>query len=145
VDGHHIRFTDGSEERFDAIIAATGYTTALPFLADDISPIEANSTHLNLYNRVAHPTLDGLYFIGFFDVTGGSNIRMMDDQADYISALATGTVKRPSKPDMRAAIATERAWMATQFPDAPRYGLELDPRRYRKRLAADYAANGVKG
>jgi dimethylaniline monooxygenase (N-oxide forming) len=144
VDGHQVRFTDGSEERFDAIIAATGYTTALPFLANDISPIEADSTHLNLYNRVAHPGLDGLYFIGFFDATGGSNIRMMDDQADYISEMATGTVKRPTEPKMRAAIATERAWTATQFPDSPRYGLELDPRRYRKQLAADYAANGVK-
>ena len=144
VDGHKIRFTDGSEDRFDAIIAATGYTTALPFLADDISPAEPDSTHINLYNRVAHPAFEGLYFIGFFDVTGGSNIRMMDNQAAYITAMATGTVKRPSEAAMRAAIATERAWMARQFPDSPRYGLELDPRRYRKRLAADYAANGIK-
>jgi dimethylaniline monooxygenase (N-oxide forming) len=144
VDGYLIRFTDGSEERFDAIIAATGYTTTLPFLADDISPAEPDSMHINLYNRVVHPGLDGLYFIGFFDVTGGSNIRMMDDQAQYIAAMATGFVKRPDEADMRAAIATERAWMASQFPDSPRYGLELDPRRYRKRLAADYAANGVK-
>lgn len=144
ADGHRIRFTDGSEERFDAIIAATGYTTSLPFLADAISPVEPDSTHINLYNRVAHPGFDGLYFIGFFDVTGGSNIRMMDDQAQYIAALATGAVIRPSEKEMRAAIAAERAWMRGQFPDAPRYGLELDPRRYRQRLAADYRLNRVK-
>jgi cation diffusion facilitator CzcD-associated flavoprotein CzcO len=144
VDGHTIGFTDGSTERFDAIIAATGYTTALPFLAHDVSPVEPDSTHMNLYNRVAHTSLDGLYFIGFFDVTGGSNIRMMDDQAQYIATMAAGAVKRPSQSEMRTAIATERAWMAKQFPNSPRYGLELDPRRYRKLLAADYAANGVK-
>jgi hypothetical protein len=144
VDGHDIRFTDGSTERFDAIIAATRYTTALPFLADDFSPAEPGSTHINLYNRVAHPTLDGLYFIGLFNVIGGSNIRMMDDQAKYITAMATGKVKRPGETEMHASIATDRTRMATQFLDSLRYGLELDPRRYRKRLAMHYAANGIK-
>ena len=143
VSGKDVRFTDGTTEAFDSIIAATGYTTEIPFLPSDVSPVESGTTHVNLYNRVAHPAIDGLYFIGFFDVTGGSNIRMMDDQADYITALVTGAVKRPSETNMRSAIATERAWTATQFPDSPRYGLELDPRRYRKLLAADYKRNRV--
>ena len=143
VSGKDVRFTDGTTEAFDSIIAATGYTTEIPFLPSDVSPVESGTTHVNLYNRVAHPAIDGLYFIGFFDVTGGSNIRMMDDQADYITALVTGAVKRPPETNMRSAIATERAWTATQFPDSPRYGLELDPRRYRKLLAADYKRNRV--
>lgn len=144
VDGKQIHFTDGTVDTFDAIIAATGYNTAIPFLADDISPVEQATTHVALYNRVAHPHVDGLYFIGFFDATGGSNIQMMDDQGEYIAALVTGAVKRPSETEMLAAIEAERAWSATQFPDSPRYGLELDPRRYRKNLALDYARNNVK-
>ena len=144
IAGKTISFTDESSATFDAVIAATGYNTAIPFLADEISPVESETTHVELYNRVAHPRVDGLYFIGFFDATGGSNIRMMDDQAEYIAALVTRAVKRPPESEMLAAIATERAWSATQFPDAPRYGLELDPRRYRKRLALDYARNHVK-
>ena len=143
IDGKTIRFTDGSAETFDAVIAATGYNTAIPFLADDISPVESETTHVALYNRVAHPKVDGLYFIGYFDATGGSNIRMMDDQAEYIAAFVTGAVKRPPESEMLAAIETERAWAASQFPDSPRYGLELDPRRYRGRLALDYARNNV--
>lgn len=144
VSGKTVRFSDGSEDQFDAIIAATGYTTAIPFLPEAISPVEEATTHVALYNRVAHPSVPGLFFIGYFDVTGGSNIRMMDDQAAYIAAMASGAIRRPSEQDMLAAIETERAWAQTQFPDSPRYGLELDPRRYRKRLALDYAANGVK-
>ena len=138
VEGREVVFTDGTTETFDSIIAATGYNTEIPFLPDALSPVEPGTTHVNLYNRVAHPTQDNLYFIGFFDVTGGSNIRMMDDQADYISALVTGAVERPAEFAMRRAIAIERAWTASQFPDSPRYGLELDPRRYRSLLAADY-------
>ena len=91
-----------------------------------------------------HPSLDGLYFIGFFDATGGSNIRMMDDQAEYIAALVTGAVKRRSEADMRRAMLREREWLQTQFPDSPRYGLELDPRRYRRLLSREYARNHVR-
>ena len=144
IDGKTIHFTDGSADVFDAVIAATGYNTAIPFLSDDISPVESETTHVALYNRVAHPRVPGLYFIGFFDATGGSNIRMMDDQAEYVAALVTNAVKRPSESEMLAAIETERAWAASQFPDSPRYGLELDPRRYRKNLALGYARNNVK-
>ncbi len=139
-----VKFTDGTADEFDSIIAATGYDTDIPFLTGDTSPVETDSTHLRLYNRVAHPALDGLYFIGFFDVTGGSNIRMMDDQAEYITALISGDIKRPSPAEMLDGIATEISWSASQFPDSPRYGLELDPRRYRRLLARDYARNGVQ-
>ena len=141
IERDRITFTDGTTDRFDAIVAATGYTTAIPFLDDDITPVEQGTTHVALYNRVAHPRLDGLYFIGYFDVTGGSNIRMMDDQAEYIATMASGEFRRPSEQEMLAAIESERIWTRKQFPDTPRYGLELDPRRYRKLLARDYAGS----
>jgi len=112
--------SDGTGDRFDAIIAATGYTTAIPFLPPDISPVEEETTHVALYNRVVHPRVPGLYFIGYFNVTGGSNIRMMDDQAAYIAAMASGAIRRPSEDAMNAAIAVERAWAQRQFPESPR-------------------------
>ena len=144
VNGHSVVFSDGCEEHFDAIIAATGYTTTIPFLGDDLSPLSPGSAQLKLWQRVAHPAHDSLYFIGFFDVTGGSNIRMMEDQAAFITAMATGAVARPAEAEMNAAIATEQAWMAGQFPHSPRYGLELDPRRYRSMLARSYRRNRAK-
>ncbi len=141
IAAHEVRFVDGTAEVFDSIIAATGYTTKFPYLPTEHWPL--NGTRLDLYNRVVHPALPGLFFIGFFDVSGGSNIRMMDDQAEYIAAIAAGAIKPPSRQTMLDAIAADHAWAARQFPDSPRYGLELDPRRYRKLLARDYARSGV--
>ncbi len=141
IEGQEVRFVDGTAETIDSIIAATGYVTEFPFLPPGSSP--GSGTRLDLYNRVVHPAMPGLYFIGFFDVSGGSNIRMMDDQAEYIAAIASGTIKLPDRAAMQAAIAADHAWAAKQFPDSPRYGLELDPRRYRRLLARDYAASGV--
>jgi cation diffusion facilitator CzcD-associated flavoprotein CzcO len=137
VKGREIRFDDGVTRTFDSIIAATGYTTEFPFLSQAASPV--SETRLGLYNRIVHPKLRGLYFIGFFDVSGGSNIRMMDDQAEYIASIASGALRLPSEGDMLKAMARDHAWAEKQFPDSPRYGLELDPRRYRKALAQDYA------
>jgi hypothetical protein len=103
-----------------------------------------SGTRLNLYNRIVHPELRQLYFVGFFDVTGGSNIRMMDDQSDYMAAVAIGAIALPDNAGVKAAIAADHAFQARQFPDSPRYGLELDPRRYRKLLARDYAKSGAR-
>jgi hypothetical protein len=142
IEGKQVHFADGTSSEFDSIIAATGYMTALPFLPESASPL--SGTRLDLYNRVVHPSLPGVYFIGYFDITGGSNIRLMDDQADYIAAIASGAINLPSKDEMEKAIAADHAWQAKQFPDSPRYGLELDPRRYRKALAREYARNNAR-
>jgi dimethylaniline monooxygenase (N-oxide forming) len=141
VAGKEVRFIDGSSMTFDSIIGATGYTTEFSYLPDGKAPLNGN--RLALYNRIVHPSLAGVFFVGFFDVTGGSNIRMMDDQSEYVAAVASGKVTLPRREDMEQAIAVEHGWMAKQFPDSPRYGIELDPVRYRKALAADYARNGI--
>lgn len=131
-----VTFVDGSSDQFDAIIAATGYVTTFPYL--DPAHIPLAGTRPTLYNRVAHPTVPGLFFVGLFDVSGGSNIRMMDDQSEYVAAIATGKIKLPDVAGMQRAIQADHDWAAKQFPDSPRYGLELDPHRYRRLLARDY-------
>jgi dimethylaniline monooxygenase (N-oxide forming) len=141
VEGKEVRFVDGSSMTFDSIIGATGYTTDFSYLPEGKAPL--NGHRLALYNRVVHPSLPGMFFVGFFDVTGGSNIRMMDDQSEYVAAIVSGKVTLPPREAMEQAIAADHAWMAKQFPDSPRYGIELDPVRYRKALAADYARNGM--
>lgn len=62
----------------------------------------------------------------------------MDDQAEYITSFITGKLQPPSKTEMLRAIEDDRVWQKSQYPDRPRYGLELDPHRYRKALARDY-------
>ena len=144
IDGRTVRFADGTAEEFDSLIAATGYTTSLPFLEPALSPVTPGGTGVDLYHRIVHPRLPGLYFVGFFDVTGGSNVRMMDDQAEYVALMASGRLPRPSEATMRSSIAEESAWNAAQFPGSARYSLELDPRRSRALLSAAYRKAGLR-
>jgi dimethylaniline monooxygenase (N-oxide forming) len=135
VSGHEVSFVDGTSRHVDTIIAATGYEIDLPFLSEDLSPVRGH--WLDLYRRVVRPNCPGLYFVGFFNVTGGGNIRMMDDQAEWVAALATGAVGLPHPAAMEADILAERRRIQELYPDSPRYGLELDPAEYRAALRAE--------
>jgi cation diffusion facilitator CzcD-associated flavoprotein CzcO len=60
--GDRVRFVDGSVERADAIIYATGYKISFPFLDPDL--ISAPGNVLPLYKRMFKPGVDDLAFIG---------------------------------------------------------------------------------
>lgn len=145
VEGRTFRFTDGSSQEFDTVIAGTGYEVDLPFLAPDLWPIApgpaqpptvgASARHgLELFLRVVHPRQRGLYFAGMFNVAGGGNIRMMDDQASWIAALVCAEEALPDEARMRQVIDEEQAYLRRHFPGSARYALELDPPFYRKLL-----------
>jgi dimethylaniline monooxygenase (N-oxide forming) len=94
---------------------------------------------VELYKRVVHPAWPGLYFVGFFNVSGGANISMMDVQAEWVAALVSGASSLPDEDEMRQDIARERERLARRFPGSPRYGLELEPRQYKRDIARDLA------
>lgn len=133
IEGQDVTFEDGTRRRFDTMIAATGYEVETRFLDKDHEPMDG--TWPNLYLRVTRAGVQGLYFVGFFNVTGGGNVRMMDDQAEWIAAIETGEVCLPEPGEMRAAMAKERERISRLYPDSPRYGLELDPAEYRRELS----------
>ena len=141
VSGNRVEFADDTSIEVDTIIAATGYEIDLPFLPKKISPVVER--RLEAYKRVVHPEWPGLYFIGFFNVSGGANISMMDVQADLMAAIVRGDTTLPSAQQMHSDIARERRFLIRHFPGSARYGLELDPVRYRRQVAA--AKSGSKG
>lgn len=135
VSGSEFTFTDGTRERYDIVIAATGYEIDLPFLATQQIPMRGE--HLDLFHRVIAPNLQGLFFVGFFNVAGGGNIRMMDNQAEWVAEIVGGEVALPSEPEMRAAIEEEHQFLKRRYPGSPRYALELEPRVYLGHLAKE--------
>lgn len=138
IFGHTVTFTDGRSEEFDTIIGATGYVVDLAILDEAESPLSgAQGERLDLFHRVVHPTANGLYFIGFFNVSGGANISMMDVQSQWVVDLITGRTSIPSVEAMQASIQEERDFLARNFPGSARYGLELVPGRYRRKITRE--------
>jgi dimethylaniline monooxygenase (N-oxide forming) len=135
VSGREVTFVDGTARSFDTIIAATGYEVETPFLGPEHDPMDG--CWPDLFNRVVKPGVPGLYFVGFFNVSGGGNVRMMDDQAEWVAAIESGAAVLPTPDAMRASITAERAKLEKIYPESPRYGLELDPAEYRTALAQE--------
>ena len=62
VGAHDVRFADGTEQAFDALVLATGFTTGLARLLPDDSSVLTERGHPIAHGSEAAP---GLYFVGF--------------------------------------------------------------------------------
>ena len=134
VDGQKVTFADGRTESFDVLLAATGYEVDLPFLSPDVVPVVGR--RVDLYKRIFPPDRPNLYFIGYFNVSGGANIAMMDTQCRLLAAVCDGEVQLPGAEEMRTDIEREKRRLRKLYPERPRYELELDPVDYRQQIAA---------
>ncbi|GAC1574316.1 MAG: NAD(P)-binding domain-containing protein [Candidatus Dormibacteria bacterium] len=141
VAGQEVRFADGSSETFDTMIAATGYEVDMPFLPPEVSPVVGRK--VNLYRRIASPDWRGLYFIGYFNVSGGANIRLMDVQCEWLAAVVDGDVELPQRDVMMAEIEEHNQRLVKRYPGTPRYGLELEPKAYGLLLGQDLTRHPV--
>jgi thioredoxin reductase len=66
-----VRFSDGTSDRFDDVILATGFAPALDFLGDQVQR-DGKGFARRLPDRVTSADQPGLYFVGHnYDATGG--------------------------------------------------------------------------
>ncbi|MGH3923739.1 MAG: SidA/IucD/PvdA family monooxygenase, partial [Pseudonocardiaceae bacterium] len=101
LQGDRVVFVDGSAERIDAIICATGYRISVPFLPS--GRLAASGRDVPLYRRIVPPALAGLFLGGFVDAPGGL-LPVVETQADWIAAAVTGRLSLPPPRRMWAAI-----------------------------------------
>ena len=121
IDGKRLHFSDGTSEKFDTIIAATGYRIQVPFISRDIVPLENNN--LRLYKRMVQPGWPGLYFSGFFN-TDTALYMVFEHQARWIRAIELGEATLPTDEDMWADIEAQERWGGQRFKDTARHTIE---------------------
>lgn len=130
--GRIIKFDDGTELEFDTLIAATGYTIDLPFIAPSIVPVSKN--RIDLYKRIVPPGWPGLYFAGMFNTTTALN-QVFEWQAQWIAEIELGHAMLPSREEMVADIEAKHRWIASAYQNAsPRHMIEEEHLSYRLEL-----------
>ena len=83
-----VRFTDGTEHPFDAVLLATGYDAALNELFPSTPlPLDARGMPTEVVGQGA---LDGLYFVGFDVRQPGGLLRAIAGQAPRVADHITG-------------------------------------------------------
>ncbi len=122
-EGDKVRFTDGSVEHVDLIVLATGYRVSLPFL--DPAVFDPAGNRMPLYRRVLTPDLPGLFFVGFMQ-TVGANVRLMEEQAQWVADLLAGACVLPDEAAMRTWIVEDQARMAKRYVRSQRHTMQVD-------------------
>jgi hypothetical protein len=107
LDGDEVVFEDGSRDRVDVIVWATGYRVTIPFL--DEQWLGDDPEQLPLYQRVFHLDDPSLAFVGLMQSTGAA-LPVLETQAKLVAAHLAGTYALPSPQDQRRSV--ERALRA---------------------------------
>jgi dimethylaniline monooxygenase (N-oxide forming) len=123
LDGHSVRFADGSEEQIDVIVWCTGYTITFPFLPPDV--LEPNDNEVPLYRMVVPPDLDGLYFIALLQPLGAM-MPLAEAQSEWVADLLAGDSALPPRDDMRKEISDRRQALSRRYVKSTRHTIQVD-------------------
>ncbi|HEX2087795.1 MAG TPA: NAD(P)-binding domain-containing protein [Solirubrobacteraceae bacterium] len=99
-----VRFRDGTEERVDVVVYATGYRMSFPFLPDEIG--RAEESRFPLYRRIVSPRAASLHFVGILE-PGPRLPLVMELQSRWLAEHLAGRIPLPPPAEMARAI--ERA------------------------------------
>jgi hypothetical protein len=109
VAGRTVRFADGTEELFDAIVMGTGYSLDLPWLDDGVrQTLRADAHDLDLHAFTFHPDLPQFACMGLFHQVG-PYFPVVELQARWIAYVWSGAVPAPTIDEQRAGVAASQA------------------------------------
>ena len=131
-ENNQVVFEDGSQEKFDAIIYATGYKITFPFF--DTKVVDYENNPVELYNYCFHPHIQNLMFVGLLQPLG-CIWPLADLQAQQIVQFLNGKWKLPQNLDQ--AIHRQLTNRPFNFIDTPRHKLEVDFHIFYKHLAKE--------
>tara|TARA_B100000614_G_scaffold240781_1_gene241399 strand:+ start:1509 stop:2864 length:1356 start_codon:yes stop_codon:yes gene_type:complete len=123
LDGDGVVFTDGTREKVDAIIWATGYNVTFPFLKqDDLTPKE---NVFPLYKRMVKPGRETIFFLGLAQPLP-TLVNFAEQQSKLVAAALDGEYAFPDAAEMeRITVADEKEHLG-HFYDSPRHRMQVD-------------------
>jgi cation diffusion facilitator CzcD-associated flavoprotein CzcO len=141
LQGERVRFTDGSEVHADVVIYCTGYKITFPFFDEDL--LSAPDNHIELFRRVIHPSIPGLYFIGLIQPLGAI-MPIAEAQSTWVADHLRGEYALPSPSQLRAHIAAEQAAMKKRYITSKRHTIQVDYEDYMRRLQTERHAGAAR-
>lgn len=123
LEGDRVRFVDGSVEQIDKIVYCTGYKITFPFLSEGI--VDPDHNVVQMYRKVVHPDVDGLYFIGLVQPLGAI-MPLAEAQSEWVADLLEGKAMLPSREEMHSQ--AERDWrrMQRRYVRSDRHTIQVD-------------------
>ncbi|WP_051637449.1 flavin-containing monooxygenase [Rhodococcus sp. UNC363MFTsu5.1] len=141
LDGTEVEFTDGSRERIDVIIYATGYRITFPFFDEEF--ISAPDNRLPLFKRMIKPGVDDLIMIGFAQAIP-TLFPFCERQARWAAAYLAGDYALPDIASMEAIIRADEKRDLKHFVKSKRHTMQVDTAVYEWGLDAEESAGRAR-
>ncbi len=136
-----VRFTDGSEVHVDVVVYCTGYKITFPFF--DPGFLAAPDNHIELFRRVFHPQIGGLFFIGLLQPLGAI-MPLSEAQAGWVGDYLRGEYALPSPAELHRDIASDQAAMRKRYVASKRHTIQVDFDDYLYALEAERRAGAER-
>ncbi|MFZ2112851.1 MAG: NAD(P)-binding domain-containing protein [Solirubrobacteraceae bacterium] len=141
LEGERVRFTDGSEVHADVVVYCTGYKISFPFFEADF--LAAPENHIELFRRVFHPEIAGLYFIGLLQPLGAI-MPLAETQGAWVGDYLRGEYALPSPAGLHRDIASDQAAMRKRYVASKRHTIQVDFDDYIYALDAERRAGAER-
>lgn len=123
LDGDGVIFADGSREKVDAIVWATGYNVTFPFLQqDDLTP---KDNVFPLYKRMVKPGWENLFFLGLAQPLP-TLVNFAEQQSKLVAAALSGRYALPEAAEMERITKADEETHLGHFYDSPRHRMQVD-------------------
>lgn len=123
-----------------AVVLATGYKVVIPFISEDILPVQKN--RVRLYKHIFIPTLKHPHTLGIMGLfqSVGAGIPCGELQGRYFAALNAGKVALPSRPTMEMDIDRKLRQNEKKYYQSERHTFQVDWVPYMDELVAEVGA-----
>jgi dimethylaniline monooxygenase (N-oxide forming) len=143
LSGDQVVFGDGSVERADAIVFATGYRIGFPFLEARLG--RGDGWEFPLYRRILSPYASKLAFIGVIE-PGPGLFEIVARQSRWLAEAIAGRMPTPDENAMwRAIDAGGEPRSHRQFGATGQHTIFCNRHAYLRLLARDLRAGGRRG
>jgi cation diffusion facilitator CzcD-associated flavoprotein CzcO len=142
--GDTLLFADGTREKVDVLIHATGYRHSFPFLSDADAPVRNN--HIPLFKRMvqADPRLHSLWFMGLAQPLP-TLVNFAEQQSKLLAAYVAGRYTLPPPAEMATTITADETLHRGHYYASQRHTIQVDFDIYCRDLAAEITRGGRRG
>jgi cation diffusion facilitator CzcD-associated flavoprotein CzcO len=140
LDGNAVQFTDGSREKIDVIIWATGYRISFPFLQQNSLAVEDNK--FPLYRRMVKPGWRNVFFVGLAQPLP-TLVNLAEQQSKFIANVLAGKYQMPDDVAMEKQIVMDEKIYLGHYYASERHTIQIDFGHYVKALKRELRGNWI--
>ena len=138
LDGDGVVFTDGSREKVDVIVWATGYDISFPFFDDPAFTADSDNRPPPLFKRIMQPGVPDLFYMGLAQPLP-TLVNFAEQQSKLVAAYLAGQYAPPPEDEMRRIITADEDYYTGQYYAARRHTIQLDFDHYVRALNKELA------